>query len=119
MDSLCHQVMFLQNKSHVTLTIELLDTEEAQADDPLDVQVNTHVQADCSLREPLNRIITKDTHYFILMDLAGKLLLLSFLSVLVKLHGAVCRNRVQPVFSSRGLLLQTCVSAQVKPLFGG
>ncbi|XP_077964548.1 paired amphipathic helix protein Sin3b isoform X2 [Gasterosteus aculeatus] len=34
----CFKVMFLQNKSHVTLTIELLDTEEAQADDPLDVQ---------------------------------------------------------------------------------
>lgn len=24
------------------MTVELLDTEEAQADDPLDVQVNTH-----------------------------------------------------------------------------
>ena len=33
------QVMFIQNKGQVTLTIELLDTEEAQADDPLDVQV--------------------------------------------------------------------------------
>lgn len=31
--------MFIQNKSQVTMTIELLDTEEAQADDPLDVQV--------------------------------------------------------------------------------
>ena len=30
--------MFLQNKGEVTLTVELLDTEEAQADDPLDVQ---------------------------------------------------------------------------------
>lgn len=40
----CHQVMFIQNKGHVTMTIELLDTEEAQADDPLDVQVNTHLQ---------------------------------------------------------------------------
>lgn len=36
--------MFIQNKGHVTMTIELLDTEEAQADDPLDVQVNTHLQ---------------------------------------------------------------------------
>lgn len=36
---LCDQVMFIQNKGEVTLTIELLDTEEAQADDPLDVQV--------------------------------------------------------------------------------
>ena len=36
--------MFLQNKGHVTMTIELLDTEEAQADDPLDVQVNTCLQ---------------------------------------------------------------------------
>uniref|UniRef100_A0A3Q1FGZ6 Paired amphipathic helix protein Sin3b n=1 Tax=Acanthochromis polyacanthus TaxID=80966 RepID=A0A3Q1FGZ6_9TELE len=34
----CFKVMFLQNKGHVTMTIELLDTEEAQADDPLDVQ---------------------------------------------------------------------------------
>lgn len=33
------QVMFLQNKGDVTMTIELLDTEEAQGDDPLDVQV--------------------------------------------------------------------------------
>lgn len=37
---LCHQVMFIQSKGQVTMTIELLDTEEAQADDPLDVQVN-------------------------------------------------------------------------------
>uniref|UniRef100_A0A8C9YSN3 Paired amphipathic helix protein Sin3b n=1 Tax=Sander lucioperca TaxID=283035 RepID=A0A8C9YSN3_SANLU len=34
----CFKVMFLQNKGRVTMTIELLDTEEAQADDPLDVQ---------------------------------------------------------------------------------
>lgn len=40
---LCLQVMFLQNKGHVTMTVELLDTEEAQADDPLDVQVNKHI----------------------------------------------------------------------------
>lgn len=33
--------MFLQNKGDVTMTIELLDTEEAQADDPLDVQVKS------------------------------------------------------------------------------
>uniref|UniRef100_A0A671YQN1 Paired amphipathic helix protein Sin3b n=1 Tax=Sparus aurata TaxID=8175 RepID=A0A671YQN1_SPAAU len=32
----CFKVMFIQNKGHVTMTIELLDTEEAQADDPLD-----------------------------------------------------------------------------------
>lgn len=31
--------MFIQNKGQVTMTLELLDTEEAQADDPLDVQV--------------------------------------------------------------------------------
>ena len=37
------QVMFIQNKGQVTLTIELLDTEEAQADDPLDVQVYTMI----------------------------------------------------------------------------
>uniref|UniRef100_A0A3Q1HPC2 Paired amphipathic helix protein Sin3b n=1 Tax=Anabas testudineus TaxID=64144 RepID=A0A3Q1HPC2_ANATE len=36
----CFKVMFIQSKGHVTMTIELLDTEEAQADDPLDVQVN-------------------------------------------------------------------------------
>uniref|UniRef100_A0A4W4ERF4 Paired amphipathic helix protein Sin3b n=1 Tax=Electrophorus electricus TaxID=8005 RepID=A0A4W4ERF4_ELEEL len=35
----CFKVMFIQNKGQVTLTIELLDTEEAQADEPLDVQV--------------------------------------------------------------------------------
>ncbi|KAM7013242.1 paired amphipathic helix protein Sin3b isoform 1-T1 [Tautogolabrus adspersus] len=34
----CFKVMFLQNAGQVTMTIELLDTEEAQADDPLDVQ---------------------------------------------------------------------------------
>ncbi|XP_061883709.1 paired amphipathic helix protein Sin3b isoform X3 [Entelurus aequoreus] len=34
----CFKVMFLQNKGDVTMTVELLDTEEAQADDPLDVQ---------------------------------------------------------------------------------
>lgn len=34
----CFKVMFLQNKGQVSMTIELLDTEEAQADDPLDVQ---------------------------------------------------------------------------------
>lgn len=33
--------MFIQNKGIVTMTVELLDTEEAQADDPLDVQVKT------------------------------------------------------------------------------
>ncbi|KAJ8409423.1 hypothetical protein AAFF_G00228240 [Aldrovandia affinis] len=37
-DENCFKVMFIQSKGHVTLTIELLDTEEAQADDPLDVQ---------------------------------------------------------------------------------
>uniref|UniRef100_A0A3Q2DID1 Paired amphipathic helix protein Sin3b n=1 Tax=Cyprinodon variegatus TaxID=28743 RepID=A0A3Q2DID1_CYPVA len=36
----CFKVMFIQNKGQVTMTLELLDTEEAQADDPLDVQVN-------------------------------------------------------------------------------
>lgn len=33
--------MFIQNKGIVTMAVELLDTEEAQADDPLDVQVST------------------------------------------------------------------------------
>ena len=36
--------MFIQNKGNVTMTVELLDTEEAQADDPLDVQVTTHLE---------------------------------------------------------------------------
>uniref|UniRef100_A0A3B5ATZ5 Paired amphipathic helix protein Sin3b n=1 Tax=Stegastes partitus TaxID=144197 RepID=A0A3B5ATZ5_9TELE len=39
----CFKVMFIQNTGHVTMTIELLDTEEAQADDPLDVQVNARL----------------------------------------------------------------------------
>uniref|UniRef100_A0A8C6Q9I7 Paired amphipathic helix protein Sin3b n=1 Tax=Nothobranchius furzeri TaxID=105023 RepID=A0A8C6Q9I7_NOTFU len=34
----CFKVMFIQNKGQVTMTVELLDTEESQADDPLDVQ---------------------------------------------------------------------------------
>ncbi|KPP68777.1 paired amphipathic helix protein Sin3b-like [Scleropages formosus] len=37
-DENCFKVMFIQSKGQVTLTIELLDTEEAQADDPLDIQ---------------------------------------------------------------------------------
>nr|XP_023674324.1 paired amphipathic helix protein Sin3b isoform X1 [Paramormyrops kingsleyae] len=37
-DENCFKVMFIQSKGQVTLTIELLDTEEAQGDDPLDVQ---------------------------------------------------------------------------------
>ncbi|XP_064197240.1 paired amphipathic helix protein Sin3b [Anguilla rostrata] len=37
-DENCFKVMFIQRKGQVTMTIELLDTEEAQADDPLDVQ---------------------------------------------------------------------------------
>uniref|UniRef100_A0A8C6Q9M1 Paired amphipathic helix protein Sin3b n=1 Tax=Nothobranchius furzeri TaxID=105023 RepID=A0A8C6Q9M1_NOTFU len=32
----CFKVMFIQNKGQVTMTVELLDTEESQADDPLD-----------------------------------------------------------------------------------
>lgn len=38
-------------------------------------------------------------------------------SVPVELHGAVCGDRVQSVFSSRGLLLQTCISAQVREFY--
>uniref|UniRef100_A0A674NWW2 Paired amphipathic helix protein Sin3b n=1 Tax=Takifugu rubripes TaxID=31033 RepID=A0A674NWW2_TAKRU len=37
----CFKVMFIQNKGIVTMAVELLDTEEAQADDPLDVQVSS------------------------------------------------------------------------------
>lgn len=35
------QVMFLQRKGQVIMTIELLDTEEAQTEDPVEVQVGT------------------------------------------------------------------------------
>lgn len=36
----CHlQVMFLQRKGQVIMTIELLDTEETQTEDPVEVQV--------------------------------------------------------------------------------
>lgn len=38
--------MFIQNKGIVTMAVELLDTEEAQADDPLDVQVNALFHSD-------------------------------------------------------------------------
>uniref|UniRef100_A0A8C8LV53 Paired amphipathic helix protein Sin3b n=1 Tax=Oncorhynchus tshawytscha TaxID=74940 RepID=A0A8C8LV53_ONCTS len=41
----CFKVMFIQNQGQVTLTIELLDTEEAQADDPLDVQVKNRTDS--------------------------------------------------------------------------
>lgn len=33
------QVMFLQRKGQVIMTIELLDTEETQTEDPVEVQV--------------------------------------------------------------------------------
>jgi len=71
--------MFLQNKGHVTMTVELLDTEEAQADDPLDVQVSTHLQN--GLFKCLNEIISiimNDTHFLILIDLAVKWLFAVF-----------------------------------------
>lgn len=98
----CHQVMFLQNKGHVTMTIELLDTEEAQADDPLDVQVNTALNLCrwCAVKDLIE--VAPDSFTSV-----------SSSSVPVELHGAVCRNRVQSVLTSRGLLLQTCISAQV------
>lgn len=32
--------MFLQRRGQVIMTIELLDTEEAQAEDPVEVQVS-------------------------------------------------------------------------------
>ncbi|MFT7818927.1 paired amphipathic helix protein Sin3b [Arapaima gigas] len=54
-DENCFKVMFIQSKGQVTLTIELLDTEEAQADDPLDIQVLTHTFSHlCS--ETLNKL---------------------------------------------------------------
>uniref|UniRef100_H2ZVE2 SIN3 transcription regulator family member B n=1 Tax=Latimeria chalumnae TaxID=7897 RepID=H2ZVE2_LATCH len=37
-DENCFKVMFMQSKEQVTLTIELLDTEEPQSEDPLDIQ---------------------------------------------------------------------------------
>lgn len=93
---LCDQVMFIQNKGEVTLTIELLDTEEAQADDPLDVQVRMFQWPGepewCQWVNSVNLV----------------------LSVPVQLHGAVCGNRVQSVLTGWRLLLQTRVSAQVR-----
>uniref|UniRef100_A0A671PU74 Paired amphipathic helix protein Sin3b n=1 Tax=Sinocyclocheilus anshuiensis TaxID=1608454 RepID=A0A671PU74_9TELE len=38
----CFKVMLIQNKGQVTLMMELLDTEEAQGDDPLDIQSLSH-----------------------------------------------------------------------------
>ncbi|XP_036878101.1 paired amphipathic helix protein Sin3b isoform X3 [Manis javanica] len=37
-DENCFKVMFLQRKAQVIMTIELLDTEEAQTEDPVEVQ---------------------------------------------------------------------------------
>ncbi|XP_006877178.1 PREDICTED: paired amphipathic helix protein Sin3b [Chrysochloris asiatica] len=37
-DENCFKVMFLQRKGQVIMTIELLDTDEAQTDDPVEVQ---------------------------------------------------------------------------------
>ncbi|XP_043946674.1 paired amphipathic helix protein Sin3b [Protopterus annectens] len=37
-DENCFKVMFIQTKGQVTMTVELLDTEEPQLDDPVDVQ---------------------------------------------------------------------------------
>lgn len=68
--------MFLQNKGDVTMTIELLDTEEAQADDPLDVQVKS--------------LLKKSAHLIINVNRATVNKVLPSLSVPVELHGAVC-----------------------------
>ncbi|XP_046527425.1 paired amphipathic helix protein Sin3b isoform X3 [Equus quagga] len=38
-DENCFKVMFLQRKGQVIMTIELLDTEEAQTEDPVEVQL--------------------------------------------------------------------------------
>lgn len=38
-------MMFLQRKGQVIMTIELLDTEEAQTEDPVEVQVRPWPQA--------------------------------------------------------------------------
>ncbi|XP_069783910.1 paired amphipathic helix protein Sin3b isoform X3 [Narcine bancroftii] len=37
-DENCFKIMFIQSKGHVSMTIELLDTEEAPSDDPLELQ---------------------------------------------------------------------------------
>uniref|UniRef100_A0A4W3HRV5 Paired amphipathic helix protein Sin3b n=1 Tax=Callorhinchus milii TaxID=7868 RepID=A0A4W3HRV5_CALMI len=37
-DENCFKIMFIQSKGQVTMTVELLDTEEAPSDDPLEVQ---------------------------------------------------------------------------------
>lgn len=42
------QVMFLQRKGQVIMTIELLDTEEAQTEDPVEVQVRTTAPVPCT-----------------------------------------------------------------------
>uniref|UniRef100_A0A4W3H532 Paired amphipathic helix protein Sin3b n=1 Tax=Callorhinchus milii TaxID=7868 RepID=A0A4W3H532_CALMI len=39
-DENCFKIMFIQSKGQVTMTVELLDTEEAPSDDPLEVQVS-------------------------------------------------------------------------------
>ncbi|XP_016287850.1 paired amphipathic helix protein Sin3b isoform X3 [Monodelphis domestica] len=62
-DENCFKVMFLQRKGQVIMTIELLDTEEAQTEDPVEVQVKAS-----ALRTPSR-------------------------SALSQLHGAVCGHR--------------------------
>uniref|UniRef100_A0A2K6ELP5 Paired amphipathic helix protein Sin3b n=1 Tax=Propithecus coquereli TaxID=379532 RepID=A0A2K6ELP5_PROCO len=51
-DENCFKVMFLQRKGQVIMTIELLDTEEAQTEDPVEVQVRPRptVHAVCTWR---------------------------------------------------------------------
>lgn len=63
------------------MTIELLDTEEAQADDPLDVQV----------KSLLTILVIKKITHFISNDNGSTINTVPLsLSVPVELHGAVC-----------------------------
>lgn len=45
---LLSQVMFLRNRGQVQLTVELLDTEEENSDEPMEAEVrNTTVNLEC------------------------------------------------------------------------
>lgn len=60
------QVMFLQRRGQVIMTIELLDTEEAQAEDPVEVQVSAPVvcpQLCCFVPYCLDPAYAHTTHH--------------------------------------------------------
>ncbi|XP_055975739.1 paired amphipathic helix protein Sin3b isoform X2 [Sorex fumeus] len=63
-DENCFKVMFLQRKGQVIMTIELLDTEEAQTEDPVEVQhlaryVEQYVGADGTSGSPRDGFLLK------------------------------------------------------------